>query len=111
MIFTKVKNLVITRGDSLIFNFEVVDLQSALTSAYFSVKRNYSDTNYVVQKSLSNGITLVDTGVYKVRVAPSDTANLDLGSYYYDLQINISGDVYTILKGNLKIEYDVTEEV
>lgn len=111
MIFTKTKNLVITRGDSLIFNFEIVDLQGTLTSAYFSIKKDYSDAEYAVQKSLSDGITSVETGVYKVRAAPADTAELDLGTYYYDLQINISGDVYTILKGNLKIEYDVTTEV
>ena len=45
---------------------------------------------------------------YVVRVAPEDTKNLETGMYYYDLSIELNGDVFTILNGSLKIESDVT---
>lgn len=101
-------NLKMVRGDTLAFGVEIEGLEQDLDTAYFSCKTNYDDNSYVFQKTLSNGITKVETGKYRVRVAPADTASLEAGQYYYDFQIGVNGDVYTILRGVLKIEYDVT---
>lgn len=46
---------------------------------------------------------------YRVRVEPSDTKKLEVGRYYYDLEIRTNGDVYTLLRGILKIEKEITE--
>ena len=100
-------NLCMVRGDTLAFSFEVEGI-NGLDSAYFSCKANADDTNYIFQKSLTNGISLVETGKYRVRVAPNDTANIDIGNYYYDLEIGANSDIYTILKGVLKVEQDIT---
>ena len=62
----------------------------------------------VFQKSLDDGITKQGTGVYLVRISPEDTQEIDAGEYYYDLVIGVNGDVFTILKGILVIEHDVT---
>ena len=45
---------------------------------------------------------------YRVRVAPIDTKTIEPGEYFYDMQIGINQDVYTILRGVLKVENDVT---
>ncbi len=100
-------NLCMVRGDTLAFGFEVEGITS-LDSCYFSCKVNPDDDNYVFQKSLSDGISLVEAGKYRVRVAPADTEDLEVGDYYYDLEIGATDDIYTILKGVLKIEQDVT---
>lgn len=104
------KNLTMIRGDTLAFTFEVEGLQEDLGSCYFSCKKTIDDENYTFQKSLENGITKVETGKYKVRIAPSDTHNLELGNYIYDLQIGIGEDIYTIMLGPLSIEKEITEE-
>lgn len=100
-------NLCMVRGDTLAFSFEVEGIDT-LDTAYFSCRANADDENYVFQKSLTDGISLVETGKYRVRVAPEDTSNIEVGSYYYDLEIRKNSDIYTILKGVLKVEQDVT---
>lgn len=100
-------NLCMVRGDTFAFSFEVDGINS-LTSAYFSCKSNVDDTEYIFQKSLSNGISNVEGNKYRVRVAPEDTTNIEVGSYNYDLEIGANGDIYTILKGVLKVEHDIT---
>ena len=60
------------------------------------------------KKSLGNGITKTDDG-YVVRVAPADTKNAEIGKYFYDLQIGVNNDIFTVLKGVLELTYDVSE--
>lgn len=95
------------RGSTLGFGVDVEEV--ILDGAFFSVKENAEDENYVFQKSLNNGITLED-GVYKVKVAPDDTKNLNCGIYKYDLEIVVGTDRYNIICGDLIIEPDITRE-
>lgn len=102
--------LAMVQGDTKQFTVEIGGLTTPLTSCYFSVKKQYYDDNYIFQKSLENGITEVETGKVRVRIAPADTRNVDLGVYLYDLQIGIGDDIYTVMRGELKIVYEITEE-
>lgn len=103
-------NLTMVKGDTLAFGVEIEGLTTDLSTAYFSVKKNTTDEEYVFQKSLSDGITKVETGKYRVRVAPADTKDEDLGTYFYDLQIGLGDDIYTVMRGKLEIVYEITEE-
>lgn len=107
---TKSYNLSMVRGDTLAFAFEI-DGVASLDSAYFTVKANVQDDNYILQKSLNSGITVVETGKWRVRVAPEDTANIEVGSYYYDLEIGVNSDIYTIITGKLKVQQDITRSI
>lgn len=107
-------NLEMTKGDTLAFGVEIYNLGQNLETAYFTCKSNHDDNDYVFQKSLNNGITLDshdESGnyFYKIRVAPEDTETIRVGKYYYDLQIEVNGDIFTILKGILTLEYDVMQ--
>lgn len=102
-------NLSVPRGDTLAFGFEI-DGVTDIDTAYFSVKKSEDEVSYSFQKSLNNGIVKVEDGKYSVRVAPSDTYNLELGQYVYDLEIGVNDDVFTLLSGILTLEYDVTRE-
>ena len=104
------KNFEIIRGDTLIFEFTIENLEEDLNSCYFSCKKDITDKYYTFQKSLDNGITKVDTGKYKVRVAPADTKTQEVGRYIYDLQIGIGEDIYTIMTGSFTINKEITEE-
>ena len=101
--------ITMVRGDTLSFGMEVDGMDGQdLELAYFTCKRDYTDTAVVFQKSLGNGITRVGEGQYAIRVAPADTADVAAGRYYYDLQIGANGDIFTVLIGVLEIDEDVT---
>lgn len=101
------------KGDTLSFGIELMDehgetFTQELETAYFTCKSNKTDEAFLFQKTLGNGITKVDDGIYTVRVAPSDTKDAEAGKYYYDLQIGANGDIFTVLHGVLELEQDVT---
>lgn len=102
-----IHKLTMTRGDTASFGMEIQDLGQDLESAFFSVRAGF-DGALVFQKSLGNGITKRDEGVYSVRIAPEDTKDIPAGQYYYDLEIGANSDVFTVLKGILQIEHDVS---
>ena len=103
------------RGTSLSFGFEVVDENGApftqeLEHVYFACKKKDSD-EYAFRTSLVDGIDKVDVGKYRVRVAPEDTQNIEIGKYFYDLQIGLNGDVFALMRGVLEIEHEVNKGV
>ena len=101
-------NMSMIRGDTLAFAVEIAGLEQNLEVAKFSCKKNYSSRDYAFQKTLNDGITKICDDKYRVRVAPEDTADLAIGDYVYDLEIRVNGDVYTIMKGRLRLIEDVT---
>ena len=106
-------NLEVTKGDTLSFGVEIFDLGQELDAAHFTCKSIHDDVFHIFQKSLNDGIYIdhveEDDYFYTVRIAPEDTENIEIGKYYYDLQIEVNGDVFTILKGVLTIDYDVMQ--
>ena len=113
------ENITIVRGDTLAFG---IDLKQALDddptitepfdqdldACFFSVRKDYNNTENVFQKSIGNGIEKVEAGKYRVRIAPYDTESLEPGIYYYDCEIGLNGDYFTLLKGSFNIEPDIT---
>ena len=105
-------NLDIIRGDTVNIQFEiesdtVLDLTSDDFEITFSLKRSATDNAYVFQKD-KTAVTSPADNVFILRVAPEDTVNLIPGYYYYDLQLNIGTDVYTIAIGKIHLEIDIT---
>ena len=108
-------NMEMKRGDTLSFAVQIEfdeDVQE-LDTVFFTCKTNYNDNTPVFQKRLGNGISLSsqegNTLYYIVRVDPKDTANIEAGQYYYDMQITVNDDVFTILDGIINIDNDVTK--
>ena len=102
-------NITMVKGDTLSFGIEVEGLDGqSLESAFFTCKSVPTSSDYIFRKSLRHGITDNGDGTYIVRVAPEDTESVTAGVYYYDCQIGVNGDVFTILIGLLTILQDVT---
>lgn len=104
------KNITMTRGDTLAFNVFVTDQKGDIIevdSADFTCKKLGTDESNIFHKSLGAGITQFDDCL-AVRVAPEDTREVNAGQYFYDMQIGFNDDIFTILKGVLEIEQDVT---
>lgn len=96
------------KGDTLSFGLEFEGFGQNLDSAYFSVKNNATDEDYLIHKSLGHGITKSEDYKYIVRLAPEDTADLEPKEYPFDLEISANGDVFTIMLGVLVLSQDVT---
>ena len=108
------KNIRHTRGDTYSIGFVSSE---ELDNVYFTCRDGLNDDSELLfQKKLGDGITLTEITEgeypyeYAVRVAPEDTRNIQAGTYYYDMQININEDVFTIMKGQFIIEQDSTWE-
>lgn len=100
------------RGDTLSIQFEIeadepINYASEDFNVTFSVKQSATDNAYVFQKHKS-AVTEIAENTFVLRIAPEDTEELIPGYYYYDLQLNIGSDVYTIALGYLQIIRDIT---
>lgn len=100
-------NIKMVKGDTESFGFELEGLEN-LDAAYFSCKRNSQDENYLFQKFLNSGITQKTENQYVVRIEPDDTALLEPGQYWYDLEISKNDDVFTIFRGVLELLPEIT---
>lgn len=105
-------NIDLIRGDTLNIQFEikadtVLNLESENFGVTFSLKQAASDTGYVFQKK-KDAVSEIADNTFILRVAPEDTQSLIPGWYYYDLQLTIEDDVYTIALGKLQLIRDIT---
>ena len=104
------ENITMIRGDTLAFNVEITDNYGEVIlvdTADFTCKKDPLDNNTIFHKTLENGIEQ-DDGLIIVRVDPNDTKEVLAGKYFYDLQVGIGTDIYTLMIGVLIIEQDIT---
>ena len=104
------ENITMIRGDTLAFNVEITDNYGEpiqVDSAYFTCKKDIYSNITTFQKTLENGIEQ-DDGLLIVRIDPNDTKEVIAGKYFYDFQVNIGDDTYTLQIGVLAIDQDVT---
>lgn len=105
-------NIEMTKGDTYSIGVLLKDLGQELESAFLTCKNNYDDETPLFQKTLGDGIELDHIEgqdyYYTIRIAPYDTNNLEPKKYYYDLEINVNNDTFTILKGILDIGFDIS---
>lgn len=106
------KNLKITQGDEATFNLtftsggEPLDLSGVAVT--MSAKKNLADEEYTFQKVVDNHEEPT-SGEVTITLESSDT-DIDLGEYYYDIQLSGAVATKTVLKGTLTITWQVTEE-
>lgn len=101
------QNITMVSGDTLSFNVICKDQSGepvTVDDATFKAKKNMADDTPVIDVSLGDGITQ-DEGVLTVRLSPSDTSYV--GFLYYDMDITVGSDRFTLLRGMLQLEADV----
>lgn len=109
------ENVVMVRGDTMSFGLKVEFDEGVqnLETAFFTCKSNFDDYDVIFKKSIGDGIEIAGVDeksvTYRIRIAPNDTKNLDPGNYYYDFQIGVNYDVFTLRRGILKIEPDLIQ--
>ena len=104
----------LTRGDTARFNvtltrdngrtaYELMELDRVV----FTIKAQYTDTEFVVQKQ---GVIDDDNkNVVHFSLDPEDTEGLDFGVYDYDIELTLAnGDVCTVVVGTFELTKEVT---
>lgn len=99
----------VKQGDEFSFTVTFKNLQEDLTSFAMGVKKEYTDATMIIEKTLNNGITKIDTGKYRVDFLPSETGALSPDFYVYDLRMTLGSTVFTPLYGYLNIQETVFE--
>ena len=106
------KNFTLTRGDSLEFRLNFLNAAQEPDELYFTVKDKSSDTTFVIQKTLDDGITKVsdeesDVISYDVYVHHTDTSDLKLLNYIFQILAVFGSDYETVAEGKLIITPEV----
>lgn len=107
------KYIRMVKGDTLSFGIQIMDEEGnpftqELDHACFTCVSFNTENKFLFQKTLADGISKVGDGEYCVRVAPEDTKYAKYGKYFYDLEIGVNNDVFTIMRGILELEQDIT---
>ena len=102
------------RGDTYQRDFTVTGWSFPISKVYFTVKESIDKKNYVLQKKLDNGITLVSdedgTRTYNLFVCCTDTDQMKTDyDYTFDIEIHsdgVNGEVLkkTIITGIVRLK-------
>lgn len=102
-----------TRGDTYAFKFKRKNadgeiIETKAEKMWFSVKKSYTSSTTIIQKTLDEGITYDEEFTYHVLIDSIDTRELNYGNYVYDIQVMNGNTVQTITKGKFVIGNEVT---
>lgn len=106
------------RGDTYSRDFVINGYSSPISKVYFTVKENAEDKKAVLQKTLNNGITLVeeseDMKAYNLLICCTDTDDMKADyDYVFDIEIHSPGTddmpiKKTIITGKLRLKASST---
>jgi len=107
------KNIDLIRGDTLPIVFSLVNkngnrISEEVDEIYFTIKKNYNDIEYVLQKKLSTNQIKKESDVFKLIISHEETANLEYGYYIYDIEIKIDNYIKTVVIGKINLLSEVT---
>ena len=104
------------RGDTKVLNKfrptdsngEVLTL-SVTDQLYFTMKD--ANKTAVIKKTINNGITLGSDGYYHITLEATDTQDLAVGTYTYDIELDLNLIplfVNTLIDGEITLNEDTT---
>ena len=109
------RDIVMIKNDTLSYGFQVQGLEGQIPSNIVFTCKDTPESNRVLfSVSLSDHITEraydpeTDTRTYAIRIPPEYTDNVEVGRYFYDLQLTVNLDIFTLMKGRLTVEYQIT---
>ena len=97
----------VKRGATFSFIITFKNLNQDVTTMNFGVKEDYTDESLVINKTIGDGITKIETGRYKVGFSPTDILLLDVGMYVYDLRYTIGDTPNIPLSGYIVVDDSV----
>lgn len=109
------RDISMIRGDTMSFSFQLKGLEGQRPEDIkFTCKETIEDAEPLFICVLNESITEIsydpekDLLTYRVRVRPYQTAELDLGRFFYDLELKVNGDIITLMTGRFSLEPEIT---
>lgn len=109
------RDISMIRGDTMSFSFQLKGLEGQRPEDIkFTCKETIEDAEPLFTCYLNESITEIsydpekDLLTYRVRVRPYQTAELDLGRFFYDLELKVNGDIITLMTGRFSLEPEIT---
>ena len=101
------------RGDTCPVSFDITDkngneLDFTNTEVYFTLKKNYNTTSYILQKKKSTSGITIEGKKGSLVLTHNDTAELNYGNYVYDIQIKSGDYVKTLVLGTITLTNEST---
>ena len=101
------------RGDTCPVSFDITDsngqpLDLSSSEIYFTLKKNYNTSSYVLQKKKSTGDIEVNENKCALVLSHTDTAELNYGNYVYDIQLKSGDYVKTLALGQITLTNEST---
>lgn len=101
-----IKNFTPKKGDQISFIMTFTsDVQ--FDSVEMGVKKEYTDEDFVLLKTLGNGITKLDNRRYQVIITSPETGQLDFEQYIYDIRVRSGNVIKTPLSGKIIVKESV----
>lgn len=101
-----IKTFIQKKGDQL--SFRITFLQPVqIDSMEFGVKKEYTDEDFTILKTLGNGIMKIDNMNYQVVVSSEEMNDLEIFSYLYDIRYRSGYMVKTPVSGKIIIKESV----
>lgn len=90
-------NIYLTRGDSAILDITIKDEEGATWTPKTGDKVIFAMKKAAINPAVLLQIEAVE-GVTDIIINPSDTKDLTIGQYIYDIHVKLSGgDIYTVI--------------
>ena len=107
------------RGDTYQRDFTITGWSFPISKVFFTVKEDIEKKNFVLQKTLDNGITFVDetedgTKTFNLKICCVDTDHMKVDTdYTFDIEIHsegVNGEVLkkTIITGIVRLKGSAT---
>jgi len=96
----------VKRGATFTFIVTFKNLNQNVASMTFGLKEDY-DKTMLIEKTLGDGITKIDTGKYKVDFSYTDIIELEAGMYVFDLRYTIGDTPAIPLSGYVIVQDSV----
>lgn len=101
-----IKTFILKKGDQL--SFKMTFMQPVqIDSMEFGVKKEYTDEEFTILKTIGNGILRIDSQNYQVLVPSDEMEKLDIFSYIYDIRYRSGNAIKTPLSGKIIIKESV----
>lgn len=104
-----IKTFILKKGDQL--SFKMTFMQPVqIDSMEFGVKKEYTDEDFTILKTIGNGILKIDSQNYEIVVSSEEMSNLEIFSYIYDIRYRSGNAIKTPLSGKIIIKESVFDE-
>lgn len=95
--------IIITKGSAKYIGVKLPDNTDTIEEITFSVKESYDSATSVIEKNISDGVTVESPSDFFIKVDAVDTESKNTGAYVGIISVEINGDTFVVFKNAVYI--------